>query len=116
MLGWRRVRAMALPGEAEFLQGFAVHLQGDRLGLGDQAHALRPVQIIAVGHLVVTAGEWHLGAPETAVFDVAFELFGVWRALAVLAALAAPAGEQADPRRAAERAVGTGCVRSRRSR
>src|SRR5690606_39858851 len=52
-------------------------------------------------HLEVAAGFGDLRPPETAVVDVALQLARVRRALAVRAAvLPAPAGQQADARRA----------------
>ena len=89
--------AVAKRSQAEFLQGFRIQLQRHRIGVGNEAHAHRPVQVIAIGHLVVTPRVRHFRAPESTVGDVALQLVGIGRALAVLVAFgAAPAGQQAD--------------------
>ena len=92
---------MTLGGKTEFLQGFRIQLQHDRVGLGDEAHAGRPLQVVAIAHLVVTRRFGNRRVPETAVLDVALQLLRIRRALALrFAVLAAPAGQQADAGRA----------------
>ena len=87
-----------LAARRNFCSGLAVELQHDRLGLVDEAHPCRPLEIGAVRVLEVSAALRHAGAaPEALVGDIGVELLRVRRADAVLVAgLAAPAREHAE--------------------
>ena len=91
-------RAVALRRQAELLQLLAVQLQDDRLGLLDEAHGARVLQIRSIGMLVEARFGYQLALPETAVLDVALQLLGVGLAATRLAAIgAAPARKRSDP-------------------
>ena len=88
---------LALRGEAELLQHFGIDVDVDRFGVTRQAVALGPFQVtlIPVAHVLVGLGQ--LVMEHAVVLFVHFPLLGVGLALhELLAALAAPAGQEAD--------------------
>ena len=62
---------MAARGKAEALQRLRIELEEDRLGLGEEPHLDREIEIGAIGHLEIALVVGELVAPEAAVLDVA---------------------------------------------
>src|SRR5450432_2019113 len=91
---------MALRGKTEILQALGIQLKHDGIGGTDEAQRFGPLQIVAIGHLVVTAGSGNLRMPVAIIGFVYFELAWIRLADTLFSTiLAAPAGEQADARR-----------------
>ena len=91
--------ALALRGEAEFLQHLRVQVDQDRLGVALDAVALRPLEVALVPVAHVLVGRRQLVVVDAVVLRVHLPLPRVGLAAhELLAALAAPAGEEADAR------------------
>ena len=92
-------RPPALRRHAELLQHFGVDLDHDRVGVAAQARPLRPLVIALVPVAHVLVGRRQLLLEHAIVLGVHLPLPRIGFALhELLAALAAPAGEEADAR------------------
>ena len=96
--GWRP-SPLALRREAEVLQHLGIEVDQDRLGVARQAVALRPFQVALVPVAHVLVGPRQLVMEDAVVLGVHLPLVRIGLAAhEFLAALAAPAGQEADAR------------------
>ena len=88
---------VATGSEPELLHHLGIEVEGDWVGIRIEAEALRPLEVILVGHAVVTNVFRQLVLPVAAILDVLLKLLRIDLALAGLGAVGpAETRERAD--------------------